>query len=110
MSAYHQRIGEYGEHEFVGKDGYRALICLVVVTDVYWYGERQEEKHTINPAEAEVWPCVARPFGHCAYATDPLTGDALQAWLTKYHDELVELAFDFAADAAEAADERRRER
>lgn len=108
MTTYRTIIGEREEHEFRDRHGHRALVRLTVTTehDEDWPGP----EHTIDPALAEVWPCIARPMGHSAYALDALTGDALTAWLHEHHDELVELALDVAQAQRERHDEEMAER
>jgi hypothetical protein len=100
----HDRV-EIQEREFVGHDRTRALISLSVERD-YEYGEQGgQPEYTISPALAEVWPCVWSAFGHLCYAQESLTGDALAAWLTKHHDDLVELAMDISCAERERHDE-----
>ena len=106
---YRTDIGSFGGgHEFLASDGSQALIILTVTAEREDYDSQDE--HTIDPALAEVWPCVGRFRGHLAYAMDCLQGDALQAWLDKHRDDLVSLAWDVASSDAERHDEEMAER
>jgi len=94
-----------GETEFKAADGSRALVQFVVTWEHEW-----EIELVIDPAQAEIWPCIMMPFGHPAYAQDALQGDALTAWITKHHDELADLTMDCMSGDAERHDEEMAER
>ena len=110
MSRCNIEIGKYRECEFKGSDGSRALIVLTVTADQDYESFGHKTEYEIDPALAEVWPCVGCFWGHLAYAQEALRGEGLQTWLDKYRDDLISLAWDVSADEAERHDEEMAER
>jgi hypothetical protein len=106
------------DHEFIAKDGTRAIIDLIVYVDGVWdyrgadfnpyYTETYWE---IEPYATEVFPCVWSAWGRACYPEKPLDdGPDKVAWLARYNDELIEIARDHDQAEHERADERRAER
>ncbi len=109
---------EIMDHEFVAKDGTRAIVDLIVHVDGEWdyagsdYGPYYTETDwEIEPYVTEVRPCIWSAWGTPCYAEQPLKQDVWkEEWLAKYKDELLAIARDHDQAEHERADERRAER
>jgi len=108
VSIHTTEIGQRdGGYEFRASDGTRALIILTVHTEYDYEGFAER---TIDPALAEVFPCVWSAWGMPIYAPQALLYGECAAWLNKYHDDLGQVAADISHAEAERRDEDMQER